>query len=200
MIIGVHGKAGHGKDEVGRIIKNTLKLKADQDWQIKKFASKLKTSIHHKFPMWFHPQLWEENPDNYRNQILPMFGITRRELLIKEAMAMREIHPDYWVEALMTDYININQKSKGAKRKVITPNWIITDLRFPNELARIIAQNGLCVSVRRPGIPEIESISETALDSSVGADKGLNSVIVNDGTLEDLVISTHHFLKARGLL
>jgi hypothetical protein len=223
MIIAIHGKAGHGKDEVGKIMQywfaahnNNLEVKdlpqriakaikegrtnQSDIWEIKKFAGKLKSSMEHKFPTWFNVQMWENGGSAYRNEMTPLY-MTRRELLIAEAMAMRNICVDYWVESLMCEYqtqTTIREapyKTAGISVTEQLPNWIITDMRFPNELERAIDLDGLCVSVTRPGMPKIDSISETSLDHVVGDNKGLDHVIVNDGTIEDLVQSTRHWMR-----
>lgn len=93
----------------------------------------------------------------------------------------------------------------------INPNWIITDLRFPNEFEAIKSRGGLCIRVERfpdvvrstgPGkqttekfdttneqhtqLWEGESLrlhpSETALDSHI-----FDYVLNNSGSIEDLV-------------
>jgi hypothetical protein len=65
------------------------------------------------------------------------------------------------------------------------PNWIITDMRFPNEMQAIKANGGITIKVVRPHDKEIPldlHPSETALD-----DVEFDYEIVNDGTLEDLI-------------
>ena len=65
----------------------------------------------------------------------------------------------------------------------IYPNWIITDVRFPNEFDAIKAKGGLMVRVNRPGYDTsmVAHPSETALD---GHD--FDVVIENNGDLDDL--------------
>lgn len=65
----------------------------------------------------------------------------------------------------------------------IYPNWIITDVRFPNEFDAIKAKGGLIVRVNRPGYDTsmVAHPSETALD---GHD--FDVVIENNGDLDDL--------------
>lgn len=223
-LIGISGKSSSGKDEVGKIIQYlTLKnlqnfpdysfvgFKRDLDnklanqseWKIKKFAAKLKSSIEHKFPTLFNAQMWENGGSEYRDQVI-LFGLTRRELLIKEAMLMRNnIHQDYWVQTLMSEYtFDPYQYQEGTSTyaQYGHPDWIVTDMRFENELNAIIDKSGVCVRVERPGIKLIDSVSETSLDHIVGQGRGLDDVIVNDGDIEGLVQATKHWMTTRGLL
>ena len=68
-------------------------------------------------------------------------------------------------------------------------NWIITDMRFPNELEAVKKHNGITIRinrglVERTGnmIQEPEHISETALDNYE-----FTHVISNNGTIEELI-------------
>jgi hypothetical protein len=66
--------------------------------------------------------------------------------------AMRDkIHPDSWVNSLLGNYVN--------------QQWIVTDVRFPNEFEAIKNLGGLNVRVIRPMMPDNNHRSETALDS-----------------------------------
>jgi hypothetical protein len=124
------------------------------------------------------------------------------------------IHENAWVNALMCDYNEIvfkhiwhkgeywctcmkcNEKFTGHKLQRFCkpccdieyrswPNWLITDCRFPNELAAITAKNGICIRIIRPDNPYPQSnhISETALD---GVEL---TTIINDGNLDQLKLS-----------
>lgn len=85
--------------------------------------------------------------------------------------AAREvIHEEIWVEAAFYN---------APKHK----NIVITDLRFPNEFAKIKSLGGQVWRVERPGL-EVSTdphISETALNNHV-----FDENIVNDGSVRDL--------------
>ncbi len=215
MIIGIAGKAGSGKDEVGKIIQYLTSPNIgskgtyseckqwgyvyDVTWTIQKFAQKLKDTIQYKFPNHFSSIRWEHSSQEYRDERIESLGMSRRTLLINEAMALRGVCRDYWVVALMSEY-----RSTGFSDEKVAvlefPKWIITDLRFENEYSYIRMLEGSMVVVKRPGIQTIDSISETSLDHIIGAGKGLDDVIINDGTIEDLVQSTRHWMETRHLL
>lgn len=99
------------------------------------------------------------------------------------------LHPNAWITALMCDYIRIEKIGNdhffgkyNALKEAVWPNWIITDLRFPNELEAIKSRQGICIRVVRPDNPYPASnhISETSLD-----DVELPTII-NDGNLDQL--------------
>ena len=90
-----------------------------------------------------------------------------------------------------------------AALKSTYPNWIITDMRFPNELKAVKDRNGITIRVNRPDVltnsitgksfpikvHRKEHESETSLDSAI-----FDYVIQNDGTLEDLIQKVREIL------
>ena len=100
--------------------------------------------------------------------------MTVRELLQKLGTeAMRNgLHTNVWVNALFADY--------SAQS-----NWIITDMRFPNELKAVKDKGGITIRIERDGSTnQLENLhlSETALD-----DAAFDYVIYNNGTMEELI-------------
>ena len=106
------------------------------------------------------------------------------------------IHPNIWVNALMSEY-KITESYRGVilNKGVFTdidwksnnaPNWIITDMRFPNELKAVKDRDGITIRVNRYHITGQGKLnphsSETALD-----DAEFDYEIINDGTIEDLI-------------
>jgi hypothetical protein len=122
------------------------------------------------------------------------------------------LHPNIWVNALFADYKGIdNPLEKGYLEEWGKPNWIITDVRFPNEAKAIKDRGGIVIRVNRltelrfPKLwsgfqsqDEIDSwddylrsigkfnkvyhFSETALDGYE-----FDNVIENNGSIEELV-------------
>ena len=132
-----------------------------------------------------------------------------RELLQKLGTeAMRDgLHVNTWVNALFADYTPIRETLGGDGKWIETdkdflhfgerftyPNWIITDMRFPNEMEAVVERDGITIRVVRPHgytnphtgeykeMPLSYHPSETSLD-----DAKFNYEIINDGTIEDLV-------------
>jgi len=192
----------------------------DYDWKIKKFAGKLKqiasllTGIpvedfeDQEFKKSYLGAEWGTVRPNPLNAV-PVFEdvqfnelMSVRELLQKLGTeAMRDgLHQNVWVNALFADY-------RRPKMSEYNPsNWVITDVRFPNELAAVNDVNGLTIRVVRDN-PSIETLtkndiirtfdklrhtehpSETALD-----DAEFDYEIINDGSLEDLIIKVRQIL------
>jgi hypothetical protein len=121
--------------------------------------------------------------------------------------AMRDgLHTNVWVNALFADYHPTPNKSmeESFMEQFVTgrseihyklPNWIITDMRFPNELKAVKDKGGISIRVNRPyttvingnGIPATFNHnqfheSETALDSAE-----FDFVIENFGSIEELI-------------
>jgi ABC-type oligopeptide transport system ATPase subunit len=176
MIIGINGKIGSGKDTVGKIIQylqchNTGEItiqdvmsNPEHEWwleeqskfEIKKFAGKLKQigSI-----------LSGIVADQFEDQEFKKlymgvdWDMTYREFLQKLGTeAMREgLHTNVWVNALFADYKPTQMVSSfpppATEEEYIAqqgyPNWIITDMRFPNEMEAVVEKGGITIRVVR---------------------------------------------------
>jgi ABC-type oligopeptide transport system ATPase subunit len=199
MIIGINGYSGSGKDTIGAIIqylkspdvgnitiedvckdyeKYELVLDEKSDWQIRKFASKLKDIASHltgidiedfedqEFKKTNLDAEWWTTCDEGHQ---PM---TVRDFLQKLGTdALRNgLHPNVWVNALMSDYkkqLRIETNHPHSEHLTTRyPNWIITDVRFENEAKAIKDKGGVVIRVDRPGVSPINNHpSETSLDN-----------------------------------
>lgn len=124
---------------------------------------------------------------------------TVRELLqLIGTEVARQIHVDFWVNALFSEYKK-EGGTEGEERvasdggyystpsyKGNFPKWLITDLRYPNEKKAIEDRGGICIRVNRNDITAQNKInkhtSETALD-----DANFNYILDNFGTIEELI-------------
>ena len=97
------------------------------------------------------------------------------------------IHPNIWINALFADYKTLGF-GDGDVAVLEFPNWIITDVRFPNEAQAIKDRGGVVIRVNRydeNGMPYKtlnNHPSEIALN-----DYDFDYVIENDGSIEELV-------------
>jgi len=178
-------------------------------FKIKKYAGILKTIASlltgipvekfedQEFKKTFLGQEWdyiEYMNNSPRGSITKM---TIRELLQKLGTeAMRDgLHTNVWVNALFADYHPTNDCQQHAdglfytdehgENEVIPkyPNWIITDMRFPNEMDAVKERGGITIRVVRPGRTLTGTHpSEIALDGFI-----MHYEIINDGSIEDLV-------------
>lgn len=221
MIIGINGKIGAGKDTVGTIIQGLLLTNNNQTSEIKKFAGKLKTvaSILTGIPVKkfedqeFKKSLlgseWGTVKHNPLNAI-PVFKdvefnhlMSVRELLQKLGTeAMRDnLHENVWCNALFSDYKakwvstgdSVAEEDVSLEKQY--PNWIITDMRFPNELKAVKERGGIIIRVVRPGTKEGTHPSETSLDKSK-----FDYEIINDGSMEKLVKKVRKILVKEKLI
>lgn len=204
MLLGISGKISSGKDEFAKTFIKTLVIKHPMHRiTVRKFAGKLKeiTAMiigcrvydlespdfkdSYLGPEWNRYKLLDfgrdtgtyvDGPDdvpesNSQHQYTVVTeSLTPRILLQKLGTECgREIiHNNIWVNSLMADYNP-------------TLNWIVTDVRFPNEAQAIKNHGGYLIRVNRNTGLTSEHPSETALDNYDGFDL----IIDNNGSLEE---------------
>ena len=217
MIVGLAGYAKSGKNTVAEIIK-----RLEPEWEIKGFSDALKqvASIMTGIPPKdFDSQetkaktlggewdTWAYKGRNDGTHVEPYFtgepyrkGMTVRELLQKlgtEAVR-NNLHEDAWVNALFSRYYTEDRVTRiDGIGSIVTPasRWIITDVRFPNELNAIKQRGGIVVRITRPGYKPVNSHpSETALDDYL-----FEYYINNNGDLNYLETQVKKFLYDRRL-
>ena len=116
-----------------------------------------------------------------------------------------KVHPNAWVNALFADYkyeihrSEVPTRAAGFIDQHVYPNWIITDMRFPNELEAVKSRGGITIRVSRTGIhtPKIEDLhpSETALDNCE-----FDYHIDNSSSIEDLIHTVSLILKREKII
>jgi hypothetical protein len=188
-------------DEVANIENGDDVLDIASSIEIKKYAAKLKqivailTGVNTK----------DLEDQDFKKLPIPGWNMTYRELLQKVGTdAMRDkVLENIWELALFVDY------RPGSQR------WVITDTRFLNEAEAIKKRKGLVIRVVRNSCSKCKSLStinvicykesyvcglicndcghhtDYTLDhaSETGLDeyKDFDHVIINDGTIEDLI-------------
>lgn len=239
-IIGVAGRIGSGKDLTGKVIQYltgtggsndseipSFRINEDytnfSDWQIKKYADKLKQVVSILTGIPVEDLEKEEVKNSYLGEEWIRYGYadsfyrdkdgnpimnnkqcskeeyeihlkTNWQTAYKHQYTVREvlqlvgteairnvIHENAWINALMSEYDNAPKKldrSNFASKRVPLYDWIITDVRYPNEAKAIKDRDGFIIRVEKistveAGIKvheEIESkvtglhSSETSLD------------------------------------
>lgn len=245
-ILAISGRKGHGKDVAGKIIQYLTSesnvypfdLKLDysyrSNWQIKKFADKLKDIIcilinctreqleNESFKSKELGEEWwywyMELDGGYSPIILDYLTTTKKELKSYEGLELikptirfllqfigtnlfrNQLHPEIWVNSLMSEYKPqwIEETKVYWKERLSEyPNWIITDLRFPNEMEAVKNRGGITIRVNRPcnicggsGYHKMscpvsksgEHLSETSLGKAE-----FDYVIENSGSIEELI-------------
>jgi hypothetical protein len=164
MIIGVCGLIGSGKDTIADYLVNFHEFRRES------FASTLKDAVSAVFD-WDRIMLegrtkeareWREQVDPWWAERLAMPTLTPRWVLQYwgTEVCRRAFHDDIWIASL-------ENKLRNSKDHVI-----ISDCRFPNEIASIRKASGIIVWVKRGELPEWY---DTALEANRG-----NNVAIND--------------------
>lgn len=177
MLVGVSGKAGHGKDTLSDIIFDSFEKDIDIGKKIY-FAGPLKNITQTTFDV-EDRCLWDEK--GKEEPIEHLNGLTGGDVLQKFGEAVRLIHPDMWVyHYLKTIGFNIAQFSNVNTMIICTP-----DVRHVNEFNAIkncykgkmpgpgISFKSMLVRVIRPEHKTKRNPShpsEIALDSQNGWD------------------------------
>jgi hypothetical protein len=209
-LIGISGKINSGKDLAGKILND---LSGDI-FENKKFADKLKNIVcmligctreqleDRDFKekelgeeWWYYTDSLFNSTDSeenlysyskYHRQLkndldFYIIKLTPRTLLqlLGTECGRQIIHPNIWVNALFADYDTSSNYDS---------NWIITDVRFPNECQAIKDRGGIVIKINRDSDVVDNHSSETALDNYDGFD----FVVDNNGSIDDL---TNNLIK-----
>lgn len=188
MIIGISGKAGSGKDTAAKMLEvlyanpdisyedfANKRYKNFADIQIVHFADSLKETAQ----VLFRIGEWETNTQEGKKTTIDWIGKTVRELLQGIGQGLRDaIDFDLWVKIL---FANTEDWS----------NYIITDVRYPNEIKAIKERNGILLRIDRKGAGAGNHSSEIALDDY----KEWDVHIENNGSIEDLFEAMKIFTK-----
>ena len=119
------------------------------------------------------------------------------------------IHPNIWINALMSEYKDKYARSTWWGRHPKYPDWIITDMRFPNELMAVNKFNAITIRVNSnfnyanaPALnedngkaPVVEHESETALDH-----ENFKYIIQNNAGIAELVEAVTYILVQKKLI
>lgn len=188
MIIGISGKAGSGKDTAAKMLEvlyanpnisyedfANRKYKNFVDIQVIHFADILKETVQALFGI----GEWETNTQEGKKVTISWIGKTVRELLQEVGQGLRDaIDPNLWIKAL---FANTEDWS----------NYIIADVRYPNELEAIKERDGVLIRIDRKDAGAGNHSSETALDDYNDWDV----YIENNGSLESLFENMRIFTK-----
>ncbi len=176
-------------------------LKETSGFEIKKFADKLKDITclligctrdqleDREFKEKELGQEWtiQKMYDTGIEPMIETYQLTPRVILqlLGTECGRNIIHPNVWVNSLFNEYSlkASNWDVDGNTTVNEYPNWIITDMRFPNELEAVKNKGGITIRVNRSNnLLESNHLSETALDNAE-----FDYVIQNDGSIQDLI-------------
>jgi hypothetical protein len=146
MIIGIAGFQGSGKDTIADYLQNIYGFKRDS------FAATLKDAVSAVFG-WDRELLegrttesrtWREQVDPWWAERLNMPNLTPRYVLQVwgTEVARKSFHDDTWIASLEN------------KLRKTSNDIVISDVRFPNEIAAIKRAGGIVIRVTRGPEPE----------------------------------------------
>lgn len=220
MIIGLSGKVGVGKNLVANIIQYWLwKSKVESalntsihytlkdfinnssigeslsGWKQISFADKIKditciiigcTREQLEDREFKEKELGEEWSYNewYNESTYSVIKLTPRKIMqiIGTDFGRQMIHSNIWINSTFNNYKN-------------SDNWIITDVRFPNEAKAIKDKKGFLIRINRDSFKNFKHLSEIALDNYQ-----FDYIIDNNSTIEDLTVKVKEILLKEKLL
>jgi hypothetical protein len=212
MIIGICGFIGSGKDTIADYLVNLHHFRRES------FASTLKDAVAQVFG-WDRTMLegrtkqareWREQVDPWWSERLQIPGLTPRYILQQwgTEVCRKNFHDDIWIASL-------ENKLRNSQDDVV-----ISDCRFPNEIAAIKKAGGIVVRVVRGPEPEwynaavslnrgpngnstwalsgrrLEQLGVHASETAWVGTK-FNAVLDNNGTLDNLYQQIMHLVQDR---
>jgi len=153
-----------------------------------------------------------ENASGFRVQLIKPTPRLLLQLLGTEC-GRQIIHPNIWVNATMVNYKQeiISKEITKIGFEVIGnyPDWIITDVRFPNEAKAITDRDGINIRINRPdafNLPNDGTGIKTRIESNLHpSETSLDNyefdyIINNDGSIEELIEKVKIILILEGIL
>lgn len=172
-LIGLAGRAGAGKDSVAQIIA------VDSSTSRIAFADPIRDMLLACFGLHFGLDRHTLTDPRRKEQPLAGLGVSPRVLMQKLGTEWgRAIDPDLWVK-----HLEARLKYHASFSRTI----VITDVRFPNEAEWIYRKGGEVWHIVRPLTGNVYTFQAGhASEEGIGVRHGTDSVITNDGGLEQL--------------
>ncbi len=173
-IIGLGYKARSGKDTVAEVLER-------YGFKRTAFAKSLKEAV---------KAIFHFTDDHVYGELKEVhnefWGTTPRDILQRMGTnAMRNnFRNDVWLKSVEAEMLNDLDR-----------DWVISDVRFPNEANMIQLLGGSVFRVDRPGIKSAIATTSHASETSMDGWGGWDGVIDNSGTLDDLYDRTAELLR-----
>lgn len=162
MLIGITGYKQVGKTTMAEILEHS------EQFEHETFAGKLKEIVRDLYGL---TEEQVNGPVELKEQVIPAWGKSPREIMqLFGTEVTRSVHPDTWVRYL------VNRIKWPVE---IGFDFVISDVRFPNEAEAIKKLGGVIVRVYRPGYGGDGHASETSIQQIA-----FDHLITNDGTLQ----------------
>lgn len=179
--IGIIGRARVGKDTAGAwFVEN-------RGYRRIAFADPLKEAA-----LKLDPIVWGYSTDGYSTDYVSLSEVVEwdgwerakatpevRRILQELGAAIRAIDPEFWIRAALAKVQTANEAGVPA---------VITDVRYPNEVASLKRAGFHLVYIDRPGVPRLDHESEGAL-----TEDDADYLIHNDGDRAHFLTEVGHF-------
>ena len=164
MIIGLAGYARSGKDEVAKVLVEKYAFERIS------FADPIRDFVQKVNPILTTGARISEMIGEFGWNITKANTEARRLLQEVGVTARDMFGPNFWIDIAL------------SRMHIQSTNYVISDVRFKNEVAAIKQLNGQVWRVIRQGVGPVNNhISETQIDSAY-----FDAYIANDGTLQEL--------------
>lgn len=174
-LIGITGKAGAGKDTIASILWRA------HSFTVMPFAGPLKAAAAHMFGL----GMQHFNDREMKEKVNTYWGMSPRQML--QLLGTEAVKPhfgeDIWIKRWNLDY--------GALAE--TDHIVVPDVRFDPEANHLRKLNGIIIEVRRPAAGLAGDTGSHA--SERGLTMEPDFVIMNDGSLEDLIIKVQNLMR-----
>lgn len=187
-LIGLAGYAGVGKDAVAKLLTQPNES-GGLGFQRVALADPVRELLE-EVGDYIHLTDFMEGSTVSLNQALNMSGwdiVKRdspqaRQAMIRLAMGAREIMgSSIWIQTAMLRNPFILHDDQ---------NYVVTDIRLPNEIRWLSDHRGTLIWVERPGVVGSKHVTENGLPREYA-----DHIIENDGTLEDLHTKVREILS-----
>lgn len=131
-------------------------------------------------------------PQEAKETFLESLKMTPRKLYQSIGKNLRRIHPNIFVNGMFVHYTKTNMQCIAHNRfRNEYPDWVITDVRFPNEVEAIKKRGGIVVRLLRD--TEVYSTDESEI--SLDGYKDFDYIIDNNYDKDNLVNAVKSLLK-----
>lgn len=186
-VIGFCGFAQSGKDESAKVL-------MELGWKRLAFADALRDSVYNLNPLVDLPNIGRAAaPGSVATRVQTIIDTIGWDVAKVQYPEIRGLLQRMGTEVGRTLYGESFWVDRVLAQMTPDHDYVITDVRFPNEVAAVRYDGGKVIRIYREGVGAVNShVSDQGIN-----DLEFDSVIMNDGSLEDLKASV---LVAAGIL
>jgi hypothetical protein len=123
---------------------------------IRNYEEPGKDPLENAYEMGWRPDAELVEPETGWKREKSHYTVRKLLQIVGTEAGRKVIHPNLWVIALFADYKPLNEELRASIGNVLDysdcdfPSWIITDVRFDNEVEAIKKRGGIVIRVERP--------------------------------------------------